>query len=105
MSGIVLIAFACCADVVSVDGSVCFIFFSFSLLNSGTTGRGEASRLGPYADRSAAVVSILWRDRRGRPEHLRHLHVRVRDPANTARPPVQPRVPRQMHRQMAQGII
>lgn len=78
--------------------------FLFVCFCSGAAWRSEATRFGPDADRSAAVLSIFRRDRRGWPEHLRHLHVRVRDAPDSPRAPLQPRVPRQMHRQMAQGI-
>lgn len=70
---------------------------------SGATRRGKAARTGEDADRSAAVVSIFRRGGGGRPNDVRHLHVRIRDAPNAARPAVQPRVPRQVHRQMAQG--
>ena len=76
----------------------------FSLfVYSGTFGRSEASRIGSDADRSTAVVSIFRRDRRRWPEHLRHLHVRIRNAPDASRSSLQPRISRQMHWQMAQG--
>ena len=70
---------------------------------SGTFGRGQAERIGQDADRSATVLSIFRRNWRGWSEHLRHLYVRIWNATDPSRPSLQPRVPRQVHRQMAQG--
>lgn len=64
-------------------------YFVVGLISySRTVGRSKASRIGSDADRSTAIVSIFWRDRRRWSKHLRHLHVRIRNPADATCSPL-----------------